>query len=747
MRIIAFFKDEVTFKNLLPYLNKSVEVNFVDTQNIAEISASNWDYILTRGDLVKQLSEFDSARIIDVDFILNGDYTKRNFLAAGLQNKIADFETVIVGDFAAIMGFNADEFFTKTANLASSCQDLKISYLWLKAALTAPKSKIQYAVIGLSPHCLRYDLSLTADKWKVLSYYSIFKGQMKFPLADDVMSAIFDESFLNEYESSSSDYAANAEKYADLNFADPLGEKKLNERNLVQKDSYGVRAEIRQWKAEKYFPAAQKNAEIFMDCLKLCREHNVTPIVVKMPVHYFYKTIDSKELDSELETLIYRAKKVEPFHLIDAFEWGMVDILEFCRIDALNRRGAKKVTYAVNVLIRNMHNTKMKIAFIAQGDNVGKLTLVYNLIQKRDDTDIYFIALPPHDHVDADKPFEADDEQYVLAYKLLNANYFKHKNTTIVKALNEDGGVDLEQYHFDYVFYIRPYEWLLSPNARCQNVARFAKTCYIPYCVIPQEKFMEFTFQNADFFNNLNFYFSDYEGFAEAARQNYKTDFENSDQHFVCLGSPEMDDFGKHFEADVEKNLNKKRAAVMWAPRWTDHKLIGGSHFLEYKENFTALRKKYPDLKMSVRPHRNLLDTVIKEEKMTEEEVQAYKDSLKENDIHLDERDSLKSAFEEYDVLITDVSSIIPLYFLTGKPIIYCESGYNLFGYNKMAEPGLYKADSWEEVEKYLEMLLSGEDPLKDERRRIIPKMYEPNKGAAEKIVQYIIDDYYKNKK
>lgn len=749
MRVIAFLKDDITFKNLLPYINKSVEINFSDTQNIAEyLSAANWDYIFTQGDLIKQLSDFDvdSARIINVDFILNGDYAKRNFLAVGLQNNISDFESVIVGDFAALMGFNANEFLVKTANLASKYQDLKISYLWLKQALTAPNNKIKYAIIGLSPYCLRYDLSLTADKWEGLSYYSIFKGQMKFPLSDDVMSALFDENFLNIYELSNDDYAANAEQYADLNFVDPLDEKKLNDRALVQQDVYGVRADIKKWEAEKYFHAAQRNTEIFMDCLKLCREHNVTPIVVKMPVHYFYKTVFSKELYAELETMLYRAKKIESFHLIDAFSWDIADKEEFCHIDILNSIGAKKVTHSVNAIISNMHNTKIKVAIISQGGNLNKVEPVYKALCQRNDVDIYILAVQPREDYTMDRPFDAKDEDFVLSYKSLCCRYGNNPNTTIVKTLTKKGFVKLEDFHFDYVFYIRPYEHLLQPNVTCQTMSRFTKTCYIPYCVAPQEQFVNFTLSHIDFLNNLNFYFLDCEEFAKAAQKAYKTNIENSDQHFLWLGSPEIEEYIKNFESLFEDNLIKKRMSVMWAPRWTDHHLIGGTHFMEYKDNFTLLRKKYPDLKMIVRPHRNLLPTLIQKKTMSEEEVQQYKDTLKDNDIYLDEHDSLKEAFKKSDIMIADITSIMPLYFLTGNPIIYCESGYNLFGYNKMIEPAIYRAETWEEVEKYLIMLLSGEDPLKDERRRIIKEMHKFHNGAAEKIVQTIIDDYYKNK-
>ena len=94
--------------------------------------------------------------------------------------------------------------------------------------------------------------------------------------------------------------------------------------------------------------------------------------------------------------------------------------------------------------------------------------------------------------------------------------------------------------------------------------------------------------------------------------------------------------------------------------------------------------------------------------------------------------------------MIADITSIMGLYFITGNPIIYCIHDCKLYGILKMQESGIYMADSWEEVEKYLAMLLSGEDPLKDKRRQIIEELYKMNSGAAERIVQTIIDDYNK---
>lgn len=444
MRVIVFLKDDATFKNLLPCLNQSIDVILADAQNvIGSLFSAKWDFILTEGNLaVKQFTELgiDPARIIDVNFILNGDYLKKVFLAVGLQNKISDYESVIVGDFAALMGFNADEFGVKTANLASRYQDLKISYLWLKQALTSPNNKIKYAVIGLSPYALRYDLSETTDKFESLSYYSIFKGQMKFPLSDDVMAELFDENFLKVYELSNANYSSNKNQYADLNFVDPLGEKNLNNRPLVQESVFGVRSNARRWEAEKYFPAAQSNAEIFMDCLKLCRDHNVTPIVVKMPVHIFYKSLFPQELITELDAMLYRAKKVVPFHLVDAFSWNLQDGREFCSMDALNSIGAKRITYAVNLLMQKAHNKKIRVGFICQGGDLDKLSPVYEVIRKRKDTDVYLLAVPPYENYNLGQPFDANDERYIKAQAEMIENYGQNENTTIIKTVTERGG-------------------------------------------------------------------------------------------------------------------------------------------------------------------------------------------------------------------------------------------------------------------------------------------------------------------
>ena len=83
-------------------------------------------------------------------------------------------------------------------------------------------------------------------------------------------------------------------------------------------------------------------------------------------------------------------------------------------------------------------------------------------------------------------------------------------------------------------------------------------------------------------------------------------------------------------------------------------------------------------------------------------------------------------------------------YFMTGKPIIYTHKTdlFNDFG-KKIAE-GFYWVRNWDELKKTIEMLKSGNDPLKEKRREIIKsEFYIPEIGAGETIKNIIKGDFY----
>ena len=54
----------------------------------------------------------------------------------------------------------------------------------------------------------------------------------------------------------------------------------------------------------------------------------------------------------------------------------------------------------------------------------------------------------------------------------------------------------------------------------------------------------------------------------------------------------------------------------------------------------------------------------------------------------------------------------------------------------------LYVAHNRKDVEKYLEELMNGNDPLFERRQEILEKIYDVHKDATEKIVERVVEDF-----
>ena len=596
MRCIIALNSLNSVQKLLYCLNESVEsiilIENVDSENVFEfngrkysvlpykllnevIGKFNWDYLLTeRNGLAGKIysSKLAPAKLIYVDGIINEDYIHQSIFMAGLEKSIAEIEMVAVGGLPSLMGFSVEDFPVKSATFSLTNHDIWLSYNWLKKVLSIPQNKIKYALIGLSPYSFRYDLSKSADKWEILSYYTFFKDTHNLPLDNEKMTALFDDRFLNAYDFVKAELSKN-NQFPNINFSDPFTVKRKNNRPLMQQDFFGIRAEARKWGAEKYESNVQENEKLFVECLKLCKNHNVTPIVVNLPVHAFYKYLFPKHILDEFNLIIHKAKKIVPFQFIDCSAWNMNDGREFCRVDALNTIGARRITAKINPLIQKLASNKIRVGFIFQGKNLEKLTPIYEEMHKRADIEIVILVVPPREYYDEGHPFDPKDERYAQAQKDALKNYGNDKNVIVTKALSEEGFLDIENLNLDYLFYKRPYEQLLPPNVKCQTVSQFATTCYIPYGVsifeVGPSWFLGLKF---DFFGTLNFCFNDLAEDARLYSAYCKTNLENSDQKFLSLGSAEMEEFGKMFISEFETNLNKPRKSVLWTPRWTTNK-------------------------------------------------------------------------------------------------------------------------------------------------------------------------------
>ena len=110
--------------------------------------------------------------------------------------------------------------------------------------------------------------------------------------------------------------------------------------------------------------------------------------------------------------------------------------------------------------------------------------------------------------------------------------------------------------------------------------------------------------------------------------------------------------------------------------------------------------------------------------------------------------DSEKEYLETFytsSCLVTDISSIVPEYFLTGKPIIYChrKGSLNSFEKYKGYTAGFYWVENWNELKATLDILRSGKDPLREKRRELIKsEFYIPKEGSGYLIKEAIKNDF-----
>lgn len=370
---------------------------------------------------------------------------------------------------------------------------------------------------------------------------------------------------------------------------------------------------------------------------------------------------------------------------------------------------------------------RIKIGFIAfEPETWDKLNPIYNEFRLRDDIECKIIIVPSY-----------DQELRLITTYGKELQYFKKIDKDAVLAYNHNSWIDISKDGYDFIFYQDPYNVHMPKTLVSDTVVKFSKICYIPYGFSGSKVFTEGA-TNKDFFRNVYFGFMDTEDVFETLNNRYKSNVSNGIQHFYKIGYPV-------FESFLKFNRNKKIETILWAPRWSYDSLVGGSHFLEYRNNFLNLAKRYKNIHFILRPHPMMFKNLIDNKMISESDVNEYIKDLKKNNIELSIQNDVSSDFERTDVLISDYSSIIPMFFLMNKPIIYCPSQIKLNQEYEFISDGMYVSNNWELIEKNVELLINENDSLSNIRTNHVEILKQQHVGSTDRIVNVIINDFEKN--
>ena len=113
-----------------------------------------------------------------------------------------------------------------------------------------------------------------------------------------------------------------------------------------------------------------------------------------------------------------------------------------------------------------------------------------------------------------------------------------------------------------------------------------------------------------------------------------------------------------------------------------------------------------------------------------------------ENHLLYDTDPNYAASFWRTDVMISDISSVMPDYFLTGRPVIYCETGATENEIFREMLKGAYRVKDWESLEKTLNDLRNGIDPLKEVRLQKRAELFgEDPMHVAERFLEVLERD------
>lgn len=368
-------------------------------------------------------------------------------------------------------------------------------------------------------------------------------------------------------------------------------------------------------------------------------------------------------------------------------------------------------------------NRITKVGFIVQEPSVwDKLKNIYNKCQNSNDIEAWLIIIPP---------FNWNSGTIHNSY--IN-NYFinKYNNQNIIKLCKNNNELeDISKYKFDYIFYERPYNMYLPENIKTNSIVTGAKLCYVPYGYGGAPIFDEYI-NNNDFFDNIDYVFCE----SEYHRNNYINIFNKKNLNnikVISTGYPCLEDY-----ISLEsKNKKDYTNSVLWTPRFSYDKKMGGSHFLEYE----SLIQKYShknNLKLIFRPHPQLFSYLIRENIVSKDWVDTYLKKLSNNNIIYDTKSTILHSASNSDFLITDFSSIIINYFITGKPIIYCPCNIKLNPiFSKIIDLS-YVANNEAELKEHINNIKNGIDKKRNDRLKYVRELSMYNKNASNRIIKIL---------
>lgn len=365
---------------------------------------------------------------------------------------------------------------------------------------------------------------------------------------------------------------------------------------------------------------------------------------------------------------------------------------------------------------------KIRIVFVCNRPSVwGALKTVYKALTEDPLFEPLIVTIPQYN---PDNPDGYDDEgadDFFAAYHPIRGFDPETKTYRSLKDLNPD-----------VVFFQVPYDSLREKRYRSYKVCKYAKIAYISYfSIIPDAVSDTQTISTCypvGFLKNTSYLYAQNWWEADFIQSLLKGDSRRAPQ-LVITGFPKYDEMQGNCptESGVWNFPEKENHfRVLWTPRWTTNE--NACHFFAYKDKLAAYCEEHADVDFVFRPHPQAWIEYRKTGEFTDSQRRVLEAQYAQSpNMAIDNQKAYIETFFSSDCLISDSSSMIFQYYVTGKPIVFCNNPLSINTLDRDSAFGrsLYWAETWEEAECFLEMLRHGEDPCREERQRVIREVFQ----------------------
>lgn len=411
-------------------------------------------------------------------------------------------------------------------------------------------------------------------------------------------------------------------------------------------------------------------------------------------------------------------------------------------IYALNRPGYRK---SLQELRKKEKKQKIRVGFLIQvPNNWAVLEPVYEAARQMEDVEPVILLMPELTYFCYVRLVKVDWEKtYAFGHEKYGDQCVETWNP------KTETWIDPATLDLDYVFLPRPYETYLPKAYKASGLRKVTRVCYVPYSSPLLDDYR--LLYNMHFVRNVRLIFCEKQHSLEYVSRMLRPTLASGEQKAFCTGFPkfDMNQRGEGLESPLwPRPHGEVQQRIIWTPRWNMDPWLGGSSFMKYRENMLQYAREHSDVDLIFRPHPLAKDSLVGDGYLTEQEWDAYLQEYRDGtNTNVDLTSTYYDLMWSSEVLITDVSSMIMDYLLTGHPIIYCAT--QVMG--KMSDdpslairdllPGLYIAHDFSQIEAVLNQLRRGEDPKYEIRQQLVRRMRRDG-HIGKNIMELLVKDY-----